>query len=64
MITITQISYILTLDSERHFGQAAKRCFVSQPSLSLQIQKAEDVLGFLLFDRSIKRKIVPTEKGK
>ena len=64
MISLTQIKYILAVDKERHFGQAAKSCAVSQPSLSLQLQKAEEAIGFLIFTRSAKRNIVPTEKGR
>lgn len=64
MITISQLEYIVAVDRERHFGRAARDCSVSQPSLSLQIQKVEDIIGFLIFDRSAKRKIVPTEKGQ
>ena len=64
MITITQLEYIIAVDSERHFGRAAKLSSVSQPSLSMQIQKVEEFIGFLIFDRSAKRRIVPTEKGQ
>lgn len=63
MITMTQIEYILAVENHRHFGKAAEACHVSQPSLSAQIQKAEEELGWQIFDR-IKKPVVPTEKGK
>jgi LysR family hydrogen peroxide-inducible transcriptional activator len=62
MSTITQLEYLLAVDRTRHFGQAAKECHVSQPSLSTQIQKLEDELGSILFDRS-KKPILPTKVG-
>lgn len=63
MPTITQLQYILAVHKTKHFGRAAEDCFVSQPSLSAQIQKVEDELGFIIFDRS-KKPILVTEKGK
>ena len=53
-ITLTQLSYIAAVAKCRNFGKAAKSCFVSQPTLSMQIQKLEDELGVILFDRSKK----------
>lgn len=52
MISIQQMQYILTLSEELHFQRASEICFVTQPTLSMQIKKAEDTLGGLLFDRS------------
>ncbi len=63
MPTITQLEYLLAVDSERHFGRAAAACFVSQPSLSTQIQKLEEELEVILFDRT-KKPIVTTEIGR
>ncbi len=63
MPTLTQIRYILAVDKYRHFGLAAKACAVSQPSLSIQVQKAEDELGVVLFDRN-QKPIVRTQQGK
>jgi LysR family transcriptional regulator, hydrogen peroxide-inducible genes activator len=63
MISITQIEYILAVDRLRHFGKASAFCNVAQPSLSLQIQKAEEQLGYLLFDRD-KKPTEPTAKGR
>jgi len=51
-MTITQLNYIIAVDTYRHFGRAAEACFVTQPTLSMQIQKLEDQLGVILFDRS------------
>lgn len=53
----------MALNETRHFGQAAKLMNVSQPTLSLQIQKLEEELGAGLFDRS-KQPIVPTDAGE
>ncbi len=52
MISTQQIHYILQLYETKNFSKAADACFVTQPTLSMQIKKAEEVLGFLLFDRN------------
>ncbi len=62
MPTLTQLEYIIAVERCRHFGQAAETCHVSQPSLSQQIQKVEEEIGFAIFDR-LKKPILPTEKG-
>lgn len=62
MLTITQLEYILALNRHGHFGAAADACNVSQPTLSAQIKKAEDELGFALFDRRTKP-VSATDKG-
>lgn len=51
-MTLTQLAYVLAVAKYRHFGKAAKACFVTQPTLSMQVQKLEDELGIVLFDRS------------
>jgi LysR family transcriptional regulator, hydrogen peroxide-inducible genes activator len=51
-VTLTDLKYILALARERHFGRAAERCFVSQPTLSVAVKKLEDELGVILFERS------------
>ncbi|WP_110654394.1 hydrogen peroxide-inducible genes activator [Salinicola halimionae] len=51
-MTLTELRYIVTLAQERHFGRAAERCFVSQPTLSVAVKKLEDELGIALFERS------------
>ena len=62
MLTLTQIEYIVAVEKFRHFGKAAEHCHVTQPTLSMQIQKAEEEAGFLIFDR-VKKPVLPTEKG-
>lgn len=51
-MTLTELRYIVTLAQERHFGRAAERCFVSQPTLSIAVKKLEGELGVALFERS------------
>jgi LysR family hydrogen peroxide-inducible transcriptional activator len=62
-MTLTQLNYILAVDRCRNFAQAAKECFVTQPTLSMQIQKLEDYLQIIIFDRS-KTPVEPTPMGK
>lgn len=50
-MTLTELRYIVAVARERHFGKAAKACFVSQPTLSIAIRKLEDELGIQLFER-------------
>lgn len=61
-MTIVQLEYIVAVDTYRSFVGAAEKCFVTQPTLSMQIQKLEDTLGVKLFDRS-KQPVTPTEIG-
>ena len=61
--TLIQLEYIIAVDTHRHFGKAAESCFVTQPTLSMQIQKLEEGLGVIIFDRS-KQPVVPTDIGK
>ena len=61
-MTLTQLEYIVALDSCRHFVLAAEQCFVTQPTLSMQVQKLEEELGVKLFDRT-KQPVIPTEIG-
>ncbi len=51
-MTLTQLAYIVAVDKFKNFGHAAESCSVTQPTLSMQIQKLEDELGVLIFDRS------------
>ncbi|KAB7728647.1 LysR family transcriptional regulator [Rudanella paleaurantiibacter] len=62
-MTLTQLEYIIAVDTFRHFATAAQHCHVTQPTLSMQIQKLEDELGVQLFDRS-RQPVVPTEVGQ
>jgi LysR family hydrogen peroxide-inducible transcriptional activator len=61
-MTLTQLEYIVALDNYRHFAQASEHCFVTQPTLSMQIQKLEEDLGVKIFDRT-KQPVIPTEIG-
>jgi LysR family hydrogen peroxide-inducible transcriptional activator len=61
-MTLTQIEYMLAVAKEKTFRGAAESRFVSQPSLSTQIQKLEDELGVVIFDRS-QSPICPTKIG-
>jgi LysR family hydrogen peroxide-inducible transcriptional activator len=61
-MTLTQLEYIVTLDTYRHFSLAAEKCFITQPTLSMQIQKLEEELGLKIFDRT-KQPVIPTEIG-
>jgi len=60
-MTFVQLEYIIAVDTWRHFAEAANHCFVTQPTLSMQIQKLEEELEVKLFDR--KQPVVPTETG-
>ncbi|EQM75320.1 hydrogen peroxide-inducible genes activator [Stutzerimonas stutzeri] len=51
-MTLTELRYIVTLAQESHFGRAAERCHVSQPTLSVGVKKLEDELGVLIFERT------------
>lgn len=51
-MTLTELRYLVNLDKERHFGRAAARSHVSQPTLSVALKKLEDELGVMLFERN------------
>jgi LysR family hydrogen peroxide-inducible transcriptional activator len=53
-MTITQLKYVLAVAEHKNFTLAAEKCFVTQPTLSMQIQKIEEELNILIFDRSKK----------
>ena len=61
-MTITQLHYIIAVDTHRHFARAAESCFVTQPTLSMQIHKLEEELGITIFDRS-RKPLQPTDIG-
>jgi LysR family hydrogen peroxide-inducible transcriptional activator len=63
MISLIQLEYIVAVDTYRHFATAAEKCFVTQPTLSMQIKKLEDQLDLIIFDRT-KQPVIPTEQGK
>ncbi len=62
-ISLTQLEYILAIDTYRHFAKAAEACLVTQPTLSMQLKKLEEELRIDIFDRS-KQPIIPTDAGK
>ncbi len=51
-MTLNELRYVVTLAQEQHFGRAAEKCFVSQPTLSIAVKKLEDELNITLFERS------------
>jgi len=61
-MTLTELRYIVTLAQEQHFGRAADRCNVSQPTLSIAVKKLEEELKIALFERS-KTRVSPTPLG-
>ncbi len=62
-MTLQQLEYIVSVAKEQSFSKAAEKCFVTQPTLSMQIQKLEDTIGATIFDRS-KHPVVPTDIGR
>lgn len=62
-MTLTQLAYLVAVDRHGHFGRAARACFVTQPTLSMQVQKLEKELGVEIFDRS-RAPVRPTELGR
>ncbi|WP_028295879.1 hydrogen peroxide-inducible genes activator [Olivibacter sitiensis] len=61
-MTLVQLEYIVAVDNYKSFVSAAQHSFVTQPTLSMQIQKLEDELGLKIFDRS-RQPIIATEAG-
>lgn len=61
-MTITQLEYVVAVATYKSFVAAAEKCFVTQPTLSMQIQKLEEELGVKLFDRN-KHPIAVTTMG-
>src|SRR5688500_1293836 len=62
-MTLTELKYVVALAQERHFGRAAQKCFVTQPTLSLALAKLEDELGVKLFERN-KNEVLVTSRGQ
>jgi LysR family hydrogen peroxide-inducible transcriptional activator len=62
-MTLTELRYIVALGQEQHFGRAAERCNVSQPTLSIAVKKLEDELGVTLFERT-KQGVLVTPLGE
>lgn len=61
-MTLTELRYVVALAQERHFGRAAQKCFVTQPTLSLALAKLEAELGVRLFERN-KNEVLVTPMG-
>ena len=61
-MTIIQLEYLLAVANFGSFSIASEHCFVTQPSLSMQIKSLEEELGVILLDRS-KKPVIPTEAG-
>ena len=62
-MTLQQLEYIVAVHKEKSFSKAADKCFVTQPTLSMQIHKLEEGLGMVIFDRS-KQPAMATSLGK
>lgn len=61
--SLTQLEYVIAVHKFGHFAKAAESCHVTQPTLSMQIQKLEEDLGVVIFDRA-KKPILLTEVGR
>lgn len=61
-MTFVQLEYIVAIDTHQHFAKAAQHCFVTQPTLSMQVHKLEQELAIKIFDRS-KQPVIPTTAG-
>lgn len=61
-MTITQLEYVVAVEKHRNFAKAADSCFVTQPTLSMQIQKLEEELNVKIFDRS-HQPVITTQIG-
>jgi LysR family hydrogen peroxide-inducible transcriptional activator len=62
-LKLRDLRYLVAVADERHFGRAARKCFVSQPTLSAQVRKLEDYLGVRLIERQ-PRRVSLTEAGE
>jgi LysR family hydrogen peroxide-inducible transcriptional activator len=63
MFSIREVEYVLAVAESKSISLAAKQCFVSQPALTMQLNKLEDQLGFKIFERE-KSNNIPTAKGR
>src|SRR3954468_191070 len=62
-LSLRDLEYVVAIADENHFGRAAERCNVSQPTLSVQVRKLEEALGLVLFERS-NRRVLLTPAGQ
>ncbi|MBS1742366.1 MAG: LysR family transcriptional regulator [Bacteroidetes bacterium] len=61
-MNLQQLEYVIAVDKYRHFAKAAEHCYVTQPTLSMMIQKLEEELELKIFDRN-KKPVQPTKEG-
>ena len=61
-MTLQQLQYVIALDTYRHFVTAAEKCFVTQPTITIQVKKLEEEIGFSIFDKSTSP-FKPTDLG-
>lgn len=61
-MTLQQLEYLVALDKHRNFVKAAESCYVTQPTLTMQLKKLEEEYGFQLFNRS-EKPLRPTQNG-
>ena len=61
-MTLVQLEYVVALDAWKHFAKAAAHCHITQPSLSMQVQKLEEELGVQIFIRT--NPVTTTETGQ
>ncbi len=59
-MNIRDLKYLITVADLKHFGKAAEACFVSQPTLSMQLKKLEDELDIQIFERNNKQVLITT----
>ncbi len=52
-MTLQQLEYVVALDTYRHYVTAAEKCHVTQPTITIQVKKLEEEIGFLIFDKSV-----------
>src|SRR5690349_5738513 len=62
-LTLRDLEYLVSVAEHEHFGKAAAACHVSQPALSAQIRKVEDIVGVQVFERS-NRSVAITPQGR
>ncbi|MEO8710865.1 MAG: LysR substrate-binding domain-containing protein [Parafilimonas sp.] len=61
-MTLVQLEYVVALDALKHFAKAAAHCHITQPSISMQVQKLEDELDVQIFIRT--NPVITTETGQ
>ncbi len=62
-LSLTQLAYVVTVAETQNFSRAAEKMHITQPTLSMQIHKLEEEVGYLVFDRS-RKPLIPTERGE